>query len=176
MLELEGELPEVFLQPGEVYLARKPTIIRTILGSCVGVTFWNARLGVGALCHALLPRCPKNPTLNLSLPTGRRYVDFSITDLARQFDQLGALRPEVQIKVFGGADVLPVNDAASARATVGRQNCETALEVLRSEGYDITASSLGGTCGRSIQFHTGTGEVLLRRLSRVIFEDGVDEL
>ena len=60
MLEVESELPEVYLQPGESYLARKPAIIRTILGSCVGVTFWCARLGVGALRHAQLPRCPAN--------------------------------------------------------------------------------------------------------------------
>ena len=43
MLELESEVPEVYLRPGESYLARKPAIIRTILGSCVGVTFWSAK-------------------------------------------------------------------------------------------------------------------------------------
>ena len=48
MLELEDELSEVYLLPGEVHLARTPTIIRTILGSCVGVTFWSPKLGVGA--------------------------------------------------------------------------------------------------------------------------------
>jgi chemotaxis protein CheD len=176
MLKLEGELPEVYLQPGEVYLARQPAIIRTILGSCVGVTFWNARLGVGALCQALLPKHPKNSSAKLNLPTSLRYVDFAIGDLARQFDELGALRPEVQVKLFGGADVLPASGTAPRKPTVGKQNCEAAIEVLRTEGFDIIASSLGGTCGRSIQFHTGTGEVLLRRLSRVVFEDGMDEL
>ena len=89
MLELESEVSEVYLHPGESYLARKPAIIRTILGSCVGVTFWSARLGVGALCHALLPRCPANSSIGLSLANGHRYVDFSIRDLARQFDELG---------------------------------------------------------------------------------------
>src|SRR5579872_451115 len=109
MLEVESELPEIYLQPGEVHFARKPSIIRTILGSCVGVTFWSARLGAGALCHALLPRCPKNSPAGLSPAAGRRYVDFAIRDLARQFDQLGACRAEVQVKVFGGADVLPIS-------------------------------------------------------------------
>ena len=52
-------LPDLDLQPGELYLARKPAILRTILGSCVGVTFWSARLGAGALCHGVLPRCPQ---------------------------------------------------------------------------------------------------------------------
>ena len=31
----------------------------------------------------------------------------------------------------------------------------------------MLASDLGGTVGRNIQFHTGTGEVLLRRLSQL---------
>jgi chemotaxis protein CheD len=165
MLEIEYELSEIYLQPGESYLARKPAIIRTILGSCVGVTFWSARLGVGGLTHAQLPRCPTNSPSALSLATGRRYVDFSIRDLARQFDELGAHRTEVQVKLFGGADVLVVSDAASAKATVGKLNCEAAIEVVRDEGFQVTASSLGGTSGLNIQFNTRTGEVLLRRLN-----------
>ena len=164
MLEIESEVSEVYLHPGESYLARKPAIIRTILGSCVGVTFWSARLRVGALTHSQLPRCPTNSSVGLSLAAGHRYVDFSIRDLARQFDELGAHRTEVQVKVFGGADVLLVGDAASAKPTVGRLNCEAAIEVLRAEGLAVIASSLGGTSGLNSRFDTRTGEVLLRRL------------
>jgi chemotaxis protein CheD len=142
MPETEAALPEVYLKPGEMYLARQPTIIRTILGSCVGVTFWCARLGVGALCHGMLPRCPKQTSGETSLAFRYRYVDFCIQEIGRQFDQLGAMRSEVQIKVFGGADVLLV-DNPEARPTVGRQNCETAIEILRDEGYKVAASSLG---------------------------------
>jgi chemotaxis protein CheD len=162
MLEIESEVSEVYLSPGESYLARKPAILRTILGSCVGVTFWSARLGVGALTHSQLPRCPPD----LSLPEmGHRYVDFSIRDIARQLDQFGALRTEVQVKLFGGADVLAVSESASSKATIGRLNCEMAIEVLGVEGFQVTASRLGGTSGVDIRFDTRTGEVLLRRLS-----------
>jgi len=163
MPEIEATLPEVYLKPGEMFLARDPTIIRTILGSCVGVTFWCARLGIGALCHGMLPRCPEPASGKTSLAVGYRYVDFCIQEIARQFDQLGALRSEVQIKVFGGADVLMVDNPA-ARPTVGRQNYETAIEILRDEGYNVVASSLGNTFGRTIRFNTESGEVLQRRL------------
>lgn len=175
MLEVECELPDIYLQPGDVCLARKPAIIRTILGSCVGVAFWSARFNAGALCHALLPRCPKNPSNGLTPSEGYRYVDFAIRDLARQFDKIGALRLEVQVKLFGGADVLPVSATGSLRPTVGRQNCEVAIEVLRDEGFSVVASSLGGTSGRSIHFHTGTGEVRLRWLSHASFEEEADK-
>jgi chemotaxis protein CheD len=164
MLETESEASDIYLHPGESYLARKPAIIRTILGSCVGVTFWSARLGVGALTHSQLPRCPTNSFVGLSLAEGRRYVDFSIRDIARQFDALGAHRTEVEVKLFGGADVLLVSDEAATKATVGKLNCEAAIEVLRDEGLAVIASSLGGSSGLNIRFDTRTGEVLLRRL------------
>jgi len=174
MFGTECELPEIYLQPGESHFARRPSIIRTLLGSCVSVSFWSAGAGAGALCHALLPRCPKNVRADVSVAMGRRYVDFAICDLARQFDRLGVPRSEVQIKLFGGADVLPINFSNPQRPTVGRQNCEAAVEVLKAEGFLVSASSLGGTTGRSIQFFTGTGEVRLRWLAQVGFEEGVD--
>jgi chemotaxis protein CheD len=99
----------------------------------------------------------------LSIEAGRRYVDFAIRDAARLFDQCGVLRTEVQVKLFGGADVLLVNDKAS-KPTVGKLNCEAAIEVIHKEGFTVLASSLGGTSGLSIRFYTRTGEVLLRRL------------
>jgi len=160
----EPTLPEIYLRPGELFLAHEPTIIRTILGSCVGVTFWSEKLGVGALCHAMLPRVPKLSSTSPTLADGRGYVDFCIFDLARQFDDLGARRSEIQVKLFGGADVLALETTA-AKPTVGKLNCEAAVEVLQSEGYDVAASSLGGTVGCKILFHTGSGEVLLRRLT-----------
>jgi chemotaxis protein CheD len=71
-------------------------------------------------------------------------------------------RSEVQVKLFGGADVLLVSDASML--TVGRMNCEAAIEVVRELGFAVAASSLGGTLGRNIRFNTRTGEVLLRWL------------
>ncbi len=161
MLELQNDVSEVYLHPGESFVARKPAIIRTILGSCVGVTFWDARLGIGALSHSQLPRRPEMVAANRA--SDHRYVDFAIRDLARQFDELGARRCEMQVKVFGGADVLVVN-GGSTRPTVGRMNCEVAVEVLRELGFQVIASSLGGTVGLHIRFDTRTGEVQLRRL------------
>ena len=155
---------EVYLQPGEMFLAQQPTIIRTLLGSCVGVAFWCRRLDLGALCHAMLPRCPQGFAREVPPEVGYRYVDFSIRDMARKFNELGAHRAEVQVKLFGGADVLLGGSEPSARATVGSLNCDAALDILRSEGFQIAASSLRGESGLNIHFNTGNGEIRLRRL------------
>jgi len=145
-------------------LTRTPAILRTILGSCVGVTFWSQRVGAGALCHGVLPRAPKVWPAGVDVSEGHRYVDFSIRYLAQKFDALGVHREEVEVKVFGGADVLPLLAERGDRPTVGALNCEAAVEVLAEEGFRVTASDLGGTRGRRIHFHTGTGVVLVYRL------------
>jgi len=125
----DAALPEIYLLPGESHLVSKPMILRTVLGSCVGIAFFVPRLGLGALCHPMLPVYPLKPPADLSVAAGRRYVDFAIRDLASQFDSLGVRRHEVRVKVFGGGDVLLVANAAS-RPTVGALNCEAALRVL----------------------------------------------
>lgn len=166
MAQLAVELPQVYLQPGEFHVAHKPAILRTVLGSCVGVTFWSYRLGIGALCHGVLPKSPTK----VKGVEGYRYVDFAICDLVRKFEGFGAAHEELQIKVFGGADVLPIDPSRSWKETVGHQNWHTAMEVLRQNGFRVLAFDVGGPLGRTIQFNTGTGEVLLRRLNQ---SDGV---
>jgi len=155
---------EVYVLPGESHLVDEPAVLRTVLGSCVGVTFRAPRLGLSALCHPMLPRFPPAGKATLTTAQGRRYVDFAIRDLAAQFDARGVRRGEIEIKLFGGADVLVVTNSA-ARPTVGALNCESALRTLDEEGFNVLASSLGGTCGVNMRFHTRTGEVLLKRLS-----------
>jgi chemotaxis protein CheD len=164
MVKSEGNLPQIYLRPGEMVLAREPAILSTILGSCVGVTFWNEKLRIGALCHAMLPHCPKDGTPNLTSAKRWQYVDFCIRDLARQFDEIGVARTSVQVKVFGGADVLYVGED-DLRPTVGKQNCDTALKVLEEENFVILAADIGETYGRKIRFNTASGRVLLARLT-----------
>lgn len=163
MAEPEIRWPEVYVQPGESHLVRGPAILRTLLGSCVGVTFRHAALEIGALCHPMMPFHPQKRPSGLELAEARRYVDFAIQDLARQLDALGANRRDVEVKLFGGADVLRTETQGS-RPTMGRMNRERALEVLQVEGFCVTASRLGGPSGFHIDFYTATGEVRLRLL------------
>lgn len=73
MPEPEAPLPEVYIQPGESQLVKEPTILRTLLGSCVGIAFRVPRLGLGALCHPMLPRSPAKAAASLTRAAGRRY-------------------------------------------------------------------------------------------------------
>ena len=155
-------MADIYVQPGELHLVRGPAILRTVLGSCVGVTFWNERLSIGGLCHPMLPRCPAEEC-GMSVAALRRYVDAAIREMARKLDELKAGRLETEVKLFGGADVLAV-ERTDERPTVGRLNADRALQILKEEGYPVIAQRLGGRQGVHIDFLTTNGEVRLRRL------------
>ena len=158
-----AEPRDIYLQPGELQLVAEPAIIRTILGSCVGITFLHRELGLGGMCHPMLPSSASLGKSSQPAEDCTRFVDCAIHEMARRLDAHGAPRNSVEVKLFGGGDVLPVH-GASRRATVGRLNCEMALRILKAAGFQIAASSLGGKCGVNIRFDTDTGEVLLHRL------------
>jgi chemotaxis protein CheD len=150
------------VQPGELHIARRPTVMKTILGSCIGVTFWSPRTGAAALCHCVLPCCPPDA----STAERSRYVDGAIRYVAQCFDRWGISRRELQIRIFGGADVLPSSPRAR-RPTIGTMNRDRAVQVLAEEGFSILARDVGGTRGRTIQFNGATGEVWSRLLARL---------
>ncbi len=148
----------VYLKPGDLCHAESPSVVSTILGSCVAVTMFNPGTRVGSICHAMLPRNPS--------PRGGetfRYVDSSILYMVKRFRALGVRTNETEVKLFGGADVLEYRGENGA--SVGRQNIEIALETIGKAGLRLIVSDVGGKVGRRLCFYTHTGEVLLKRMA-----------
>jgi chemotaxis protein CheD len=83
--------------------------------------------------------------------------------MAERFRVIGARPDQIEVKIFGGADVL---DLTAERETVGARNAEAAVKAVEAEGLTVAASDLRGRKGRKILFNTKTGEVFLKRLSR----------
>jgi chemotaxis protein CheD len=162
--QMQG-LETVNLPPGEMYLAKRPVLLQTILGSCVSATFWSPRLGIGALCHGVLPICPYPWNARTAWEAeGYRYVDFSLQALSHIFNTFGLGRHEIEVKLFGGADVIPIFASRADRPTVGSLNAKRATEILEQEGLTICSQDLKGTRGRKVIFSTKTGDVFVRKL------------
>ncbi|WP_298436503.1 chemotaxis protein CheD [Geobacter sp.] len=148
-------LPTVYLRPGELHFGAAPTVVTTVLGSCVSVTMFERTSGTAAICHALLPEGNKGD--------GLRYVDTSILHMLALFSARGVSPARLEVKLFGGADLIGFG---GSRIGVGRRNVEIARRVLSVSGLAVTAADVGGTRGRKLIFYTHTGEVLLKRLRR----------
>lgn len=146
----------IYLRPGEVYLADKPSVVTTVLGSCISVTMFSNRLKTGAICHALLPEGSPDEAF--------RYVDGSIYYMLARLTSLGVTRREIEVKMFGGSDLLTSSENMAVK--VGGRNIQVAKEVLKAEGLSLAKEDVGGLAGRKILFHTHTGDVWLKRLRR----------
>ena len=154
-----------FLLPGELFTGRQTTMVETLLGSCVAVTMYSSRCGVGAVCHGMLPACPSVQPCRSGCPDGTRYVDCSIRRMLTWFTTQGILHSEIEVKIFGGSDMFPVSTGESKRPGVGRQNIAMPLQVLEQDGLAPVATDLGDHRGRKIYFKTDTGEGYLTRLT-----------
>lgn len=158
-----NNLPLVNLHPGELFVPQKPTIITTILGSCVAVCLYCPLLKMGAMCHGVMPFRPKGAVDSF------RFVDSSISymvdALARQH---GLVCSSLEAKLFGGADVLDLKlEVERGMPAIGAQNIDAARELLDQYGVPIIAEKVGGDSGYKLVFYSHTGDVFLKRISRI---------
>jgi len=163
----------VFLKPGELYISDIPTIVSTILGSCVSMTIFNKRLKTGGICHAMLPKSPYTKEHSVLEYGIFRYVDSSILYMLKKFEAMGISKDEMEVKILGGADVIDrINDDI---ASIGQKNIEIAMETIRNERLKLMISDVGGSLGRKIHFYTHTGKILLKRINSVqsLRENGI---
>ncbi len=162
--ETQTHIPVVYLKAGEMHYADQPSLVVTVLGSCLSVTMYSARLGLGGICHGLLPACEDKGKCS-TCGEGFKYIDCSLRNMIALFDKAGAKRSEIEVKSFGGADLFSRAVNSRGLVSVGRQNILMAEGILAREGFSIRKQDVGGLRGRKVYFYTHTGEVLLKRLS-----------
>jgi chemotaxis protein CheD len=102
---LAEQLPIITLKPAEMFVSERPTIVRTVLGSCVAVTMFDSQHGVAAICHALLPESDTLSTHEEEKPNSYKYVDSVIPLMLKNFEIMERTQ-DLEVKLFGGADML----------------------------------------------------------------------
>jgi chemotaxis protein CheD len=161
----EGKLSLFYLKPGEMRITDRPGIVTTVLGSCVSVTMYNPRLKTGAICHCMMPRWMEGRDSRGKCDEGFKYVDHSIQYMVDAFRSLGICPREIEVKLFGGADMFSSDDDNDKRhISVGRQNIIEALKVMEEKGLAVQKKDIGGTQSRKLHFYLHTGAVFLKRL------------
>ena len=118
----------IYLHPGEVFAAAEPSLVTTVLGSCIAVCLFDPFAAVGGMNHFLLPHPVAG---DLASP---RFGPAAIAELLRRLDALGARRGALVAKVFGGSCILEGPSAANA---IGTKNVRVALRTLEEEGVPV---------------------------------------
>jgi chemotaxis protein CheD len=143
-----------FLLPSTLFAEEEAHVIDTILGSCVSVCLFDTKLRIGGMNHYMLPLWNGE---GLASP---KYGNIANEKLFEKLIRMGSRPPQLIAKIFGGANQM------SAAMNIGERNIEIAREQMKSLGINIINYNLGGTIGRKVRFNSGTGEVLMRFLSK----------
>lgn len=151
---LDPDKDTFYLYPSALIVPAKPTIIHTILGSCVAVCLYDKAIKLGGINHYMLPLWNGN---GLASP---KFGNIAIEKLYQNLINKGAQPNNIIAKVFGGAEVLETS--GFSHFNVGSRNILIAQEMLEELRITIVAQSTGGKNGRKIIFNSMTGEVSQR--------------
>jgi chemotaxis protein CheD len=165
------DCPVLFLKQGEYYISDKgPMLIRTILGSSVAVTMHCPVLKIGGITHSLLPF----PLPGASIPEDHigRFVNLSVRHVLERMLSLGAGKDTMEIKVFGGGQLLTrlTGSSSGIEISIGRRNVETALKVIGELGLHVVTTDVGGNWGRKLIFYAHRGDVLIKKIVRNVIQ------
>lgn len=164
-IEMENQkLKSYFLDAGKVIMTKEKCKIVTVLGSCISVTMFHPKLKIAAICHALYPECENKHREQITNSNEVfKYVDCSIIKMCELFEKENISLKDVEVKVFGGAELLN-NNPDNKFLTVGKKNIESATSTLERKNLHIKNSNVGGKEGRKIIFYTETGEVYMKKI------------
>jgi len=151
---------DVFLHPGEVQFGDEHTRIRTLLGSCVAVTWWQPKDKTGCMCHYLLPQRLEGNRPSARHPLDARYAEEAFTIVYDHIKATGHHPKSYQVKLFGGSYQL-INDAQPLSNT-GNNNIEFGLSWLKQQQFIINEQHIAGHGYRNIIFDISNGQVSVK--------------
>jgi chemotaxis protein CheD len=141
-----------FLYPGQVFVARDPITIETILGSCAAVCLWDRHNKAGGMNHYLLPEGVNEG------PNRLRYGNVANPELLKRVLALGCEVRHLQAKLFGGSSAFGGDPLQS----LGSKNVQLAEEFLRSAGIPVVERDVSGKRGRKLFFQVLDGVTTIR--------------
>jgi chemotaxis protein CheD len=144
----------VQILPGEFYVTSAREIITTVLGSCVSTCMRDRKTGLGGMNHFMLPDDPRKDAKGDAL----RYGCFAVERLINELLKRGAQRDQLEIKVFGGGQVM------AGMSDIGRSNIEFVRGYLHDEQLTLLAEDVGGTWARRLRYFPSTGKALVKHL------------
>lgn len=141
----------VYLYPGALWAGEQPSVITTVLGSCVAVCLWSD--SIAGINHFILPRGGSSPSA--------KYGNHALPMLLERVLELGASVETLFAAVFGGASVL---GGAEGAQSLGSRNVIEARQFLEGHGIPVIRTDVGGEEGRKLTFRTIDGTTFVRKL------------
>lgn len=132
----------------DIEVVKEPTILKTLLGSCVAVCLWDEKNHIGGMCHYVSAKKEDKD------PNSAYFGDVALKKLHQEMIKQGA--KQIKAKIYGAGNVLkdPI---------VGKKCCDDNIEVaetyLKKNKIPVLERKLGGELPRTIKFNTSNFKV-----------------
>ena len=144
------------------YRVLRDAVLITTVGSCVAIGLIDPKAGVGALGHVMLPNNNGRKTEAIG-----KYADTAIPAMIKEMEMKGAKKSRMKAKIAGGAKMF---DFPSNNFSIGEKNVKAVRKILEDYGIEISGEDVGKNYGRTIEFHTSTGKMVIKRANKILME------
>jgi chemotaxis protein CheD len=145
-----------FLKPGYILVPDTPTIISTVLGSCVAVCLFDGVRKIGGMNHFQLPSTRKQEEATA------KYGNVSTSALITMMLNGGSQLRDLEAQIFGGAF-----HPKTCLQNVGQENVRVAKQVLARKRIPIVSEDVGGEKGRKVVYDTSSNEVAVIKVDKI---------
>lgn len=145
---------------GDYLVSNSEKILVTTVGSCVAIGLYDES-GIGGLAHIMLPEFDGKTDLI------GKYADTAIPTMIGEMKKFQANVNGLQAKIAGGAQMFSF---PSPNKSIGRRNVQKVKEVLEEMGIEVKGEDVGREHGRTVEFYTAKGKMIVKQSNEVILE------
>jgi len=157
------QMNEILVTMAGIGVAQHQGILRTLLGSCIGIMLYERKLKLVGLAHVVMP-----DSMGRSQSAGK-YADTAIPETIRRMTDLaGGLRLSLSAKIAGGANMF-AHVSPNVTNTIGEQNVLAVEKTLAALEIPILGRHLGGTFGRRMVVEVENGVVQIHVIGQPVF-------
>ena len=158
MEKIQARFQTVVVGMGDYRTSSNPLeiLVTYSLGSCLGVSAYDPKAGVGGLLHFMLPDSGINPDKAKTQPA--MFSDSGLAVFLGELSALGASRKTLQVKLAGGSKVLKDGEFFD----IGRRNVLAAKKLLWKYNLPVSAEETGGDGSRTLRLRMGDGKTLVK--------------
>ena len=130
-------------------------LITYALGSCIGISFYDPMIKLGALLHIMLPQ-KQGTDANVF-----KFADSGIPETLRKLQAFGATKSRMVCKIAGGAKMFEMKGGGGL-GNIGERNAQNVKRILMAEGLRVASEDTGANYARTMLLDVATGKVYVR--------------
>ena len=154
----------LIVKMAEIGVLQHLGVLRTLLGSCIGVALYERKLKLSGLAHIVMPN-----SMGRDQSLGK-YADTAIPETIRQMTTLArGAKLSLTAKIAGGANMFSHVSPNNVN-TIGDQNIAAVEKALADCQIPILARHLGGTFGRRMVVEVESGLVQIHVVGQTVIQ------